>query len=394
VWKSPRIKPGSDEFLHYRHEQKVFPSRMPGIVGSAGHRECAGLIRVLLVVPVLACTAGFHAARVDGARSLMALVCEGGSDLQPLRERVATYAADGRASLVDLYRAQCDLRGKPGWVLDELFREEITVPGGERLALPSNSLRTARKGPALWILTGIHGEEPAGPNALAENLAAVAALNKKGVPMVVMPLLNPLGYQRNWRYPNAVAYSERNPGTSVGDSDHLLPTEQGRPRQPAPACRQADLLTARVMELARDYPPVLSLDLHEDNLLSQGYVYSQGARGAEDPVAEAIVELFRRHQFPILEDGKTRFGETVRHGIVSVVKDGSIDELLSAPTVLVKGAWRPGPGGRSVLVLETSSMNTALPDRKKAHATILASLESLWQRAKAARGSRLFGAGD
>ena len=147
------------------------------------------------------------------------------------------------------------------------------------------------------------------------------------------------------------------------------------------------MLTARVLELARDYPPLLSLDLHEDNLLKAGYLYSQGERGADDPVARKVVALFLQHQFPILMEGTTRFGETVKGGIVSGVKDGSIDELISAPTVIVDRSPRKGPSGSTVLVLETSSMDTPLADRVKVHTAVLGSLESLWESAK--KGRRL-----
>ncbi len=264
-------------------------------------------------------------------------------------------------------------------MLEEVFREEIELADGERCVLPSNCLRTRRKGPALWLLTGIHGEEPAGPDALAESLPVLLKLERSGIPLVAFPLLNPLGYQRNWRYPNAAVYSKSAPGSSVGDSDHLLADDKGKPRSPHPACRQAGLLTARVLELARVYPPLLAIDLHEDNLLSQGYIYSQGALGAEDPVAQAVVRLFREHGFSILMEGRTRFDEEVNGGIVSGVKDGSIDELLSSPTVLVSGKPAAGPGGRSVLVVETSSMNSRIGERKRVHSTVIASLPSLWR---------------
>jgi hypothetical protein len=320
----------------------------------------------------------------EGARNLLDLVRAGGSTLRSLRAEVGTYAKDGRASIVDLYKAQLDLQKTEGWNLEEIFREEITLSNGAPISLPSDCLRTVRSGPALWILTGIHGEEPAGPDALAENLQVLINLCKRGIPLVVMPLLNPLGYQKDWRYPDAAVYSKSKPGSSVGDSDHLLPGDDGKARRPAPSSRQAGLLTAKVLALARDYPPVLTLDLHEDNMLTKGYIYSQGRLGAEDPVALKITEIFLRHRFPILMEGTTRFGEAVRKGIVSNIKDGSIDELLSAPVVLVNGSPQKGPYGESVLVLETSSMHTPLAARMKVHATVLASLGSLWEIAEAA----------
>jgi hypothetical protein len=319
-----------------------------------------------------------------GERNLMDIIRDSASSLQPLRAEVGTYAKDGRKSIVDLYKAQWDLQRTERWTLEEIFREEITLPNGDRILLPSNCLRTDRKGPALWLLAGIHGEEPAGPDALAENLAVLMSLEKKGIPLVVMPLLNPLGYQKDWRYPDAAVYSKSKPGSSVGDSDHLLPGKQGKARRPEPSSRQAELLTAKVLALARDYPPVLTLDLHEDNMLAKGYIYSQGRFGAEDPAALKITGIFLRHGFPILMEGTTRFGEAVRNGVVSNVNDGSIDELLSAPTVVVNGSPQKGPYGGSILVLETSSMHTPLAARIRVHATVLAALGSLWDIAEAA----------
>jgi hypothetical protein len=304
-----------------------------------------------------------------------------GPDLSALRTRIGTFDADGRKSIVDLYAAQCEMEVRKGWILEEVFREEVDAVGGGRVGLPCNSLRTARTGPAVWILAGIHGEEPAGPNALAASAGEVARLARKGIPIVMLPLLNPLGYQRNWRYPDAERYSASAPGASVGDSEHLLPDDSGRPRRAEPACRQSGLLAGRLLDLARAYPPVLTLNLHEDNLLEKGYIYSQGGLGAEDPAALSIVELFVSRGFPLLLEGTTRFGEAVRGGVVSAVKDGSIDELLGSTFVVPNGVKIKGPSGGSVLVLETSSMRTSLPDRVKVHAGVLSSLETLWLKA-------------
>jgi hypothetical protein len=339
------------------------------------------IFTLMYLVPIaLAAAGGACVAESQSGISLADLVQQS-SDLARLQERVATYADDGRYSIVDLYRSQLELEKRSGWILEEVFREETGLSDGSRITLPSNCLRTIRTGPALWILTGIHGEEPAGPNALVDSFEILDKLEKSGTPLVVMPLLNPLGYQRNWRYPNAAAYSETAPGASVGDSDHLLPDRRNRPRSPRPACPQAASLTAKVLSLVREYPPVLVLDLHEDNLLQKGYIYSQGKRGADDPVARLLVELLVRNEFPILTTGKTRFGETIIGGIVAGVTDGSIDELLSAPAIVLNGSPQKGPSAPSVLVLETSSMDMPLPARKKVHATVLGALKQLWTAA-------------
>ncbi len=97
-----------------------------------------------------------------------------------------------------------------------------SAPPGTSVPLPIVALRSPVKGPAIWILAGIHGEEPAGPNAVAAAIDDIAKLGEHR-PVVLLPLLNPHGYARNWRYLNVAEYSESVDGQSVGDSSHLLP---------------------------------------------------------------------------------------------------------------------------------------------------------------------------
>jgi len=184
--------------------------------------------------------------------------------------------------------------------------------------------------------------------------------------VVVLPLCNPAGYSKGWRYPDS---PERGKGHSVGDSDHLLPGKDGKPRLPRPASPQSAALTAKVLELARDYPPVLSVDLHEDDHLSAGYIYSQGPRGCADPAAGAVMRKMRELGYPIKLSGRTDFDEEIRDGIVCGVQDGSIDELIASA------------GGRSVLVVETGSMKMGLERRVRLHRAIIGMLPELFKAA-------------
>jgi hypothetical protein len=81
---------------------------------------------------------------------------------------VSEYTADGRKPFNDLV-ASFDELEKDGWI-----KEIITVSRrgrkGRTMALPVLSYRTPETGPATWIISGIHGEEPAGPNAIAEGI--------------------------------------------------------------------------------------------------------------------------------------------------------------------------------------------------------------------------------
>ena len=283
---------------------------------------------------------------------------------------VDTYP-DGRMPIEALYDACLALLDR-GWQLDVVMQSR---PQGRPAALPIIALRTSQTGQAVWILSGIHGEEPAGPNAIAASIEEIAALGEQRA-VVLLPLNNPQGYVRNWRYLNMATYSETLEGQSVGDSSHLLADVEnpGRPRAAAASSEEAAAITAYVLKLANDYPPLVSIDLHEDNLIREGYVYSQGALGAADPLALSAVQVLRQSGIPLKMSGETRFGEPINGGIVGPVIDGSIDELMSAHTIIVEGRQRPGPGAHTVLVFETPADRVELQRRIAAHAALLKEL--------------------
>jgi hypothetical protein len=292
------------------------------------------------------------------------------------------YGADGRLPAGELLERVDALRREHGWRAETVH----AYPDGAAI----RAWRTAGRGPALWIIAGIHGEEPAGPNALAGGVEPLAALARAGVPMVVIPLANPRAYGRNWRYPNTAERDWLGPGYSVGDSEHLLPDLGAGTRVRAAAAKgpETAALTGYVLGLASDYPPLLALDLHEDALATEGYVYIQAPVSGRSAVADEVVRLLQANGTPLLMSGKTRFGEPVERGLSTrdaegrPFRDGSIDELVSAPWVFRDGARIPGPSGRTVLVVETpADAATPLGRRVAAHAAILARIAELWRLA-------------
>jgi D-aminopeptidase len=285
---------------------------------------------------------------------------------------VETYP-DGRKPVEELYRAYTSLLEK-GWQMDIVTRSQ---PPGRDYALPIIALRTPGAGQACWILSGIHGEEPAGPNAIAESIDAIAELGAHQ-PVVLLPLNNPQGYVNNWRYLNMQKYSETVAGQSVGDSEHLLtdPDNPDRARAESASSPEAEALTGYVLAMSELYPPAASIDLHEDNLIDQGYVYSQGVPGAADPMALAAVQTLKENGITIRMSGETRFGEVIEGGIIGPVIDGSIDELMSAGSVIVDGKPQAGPGAHTVLVFETPADGIDLQKRIDAQAALLRSIES------------------
>jgi len=294
------------------------------------------------------------------------LSADASADWLDIPASVATFD-DGRAPIQTLYAAYRPLL-EAGWQLDLIAESR---PQGTETALPIVALRSPVSGSAAWFITGVHGEETAGPNAMARAADALAELGRLHA-VVILPLANPQGYARNWRYLNVAVYSADVDGQSVGDSSHSLLNEAGDgPRAEMASSAEAEAINRYILRTVTDYPPRYSIDLHEDDLIHEGYVYSQGVRGAEDPLATAAVGILRAHDIPIKMDGQTRFGEDISAGIIGPVVDSSVDELMSAERVWQEGQIVPGPHAETVLVFETPAARIDLERRIGAHETLL-----------------------
>ena len=280
-----------------------------------------------------------------------------------------TYDKDGRKPVGQIYKFYSTL-GKD-WI-----KETIAISKHERdgkiLKLPILSFRTRKKGDAVWIIAGIHGEEPAGVNAVAEGINYIKELGKE-IPVVLLPLCNPLGYVSDWRYLNIPIWSKDLEGFSVGDSDYLLPNLKNPkiPRRKKPTSQEEKALTQYVLKLEKNYPPFLTIDFHEDNLVNKGYVYSQGRYGAEDEIAKKIVKILSSKSVPIKIHGLTRFGQKIIHGNVKAKHDGSIDEFLSSKKVIVNGKNIRKPNATTSIVVETPAAKMPLTKRKNAHLEVI-----------------------
>lgn len=271
-----------------------------------------------------------------------------------------------------------------GWRAETVYR----YPGESGLSI--RAWRTPKAGPALWLVSGMHGEESAGPNAIARQILAIKRLADAGIPVVLIPVSNPNGYTNNWRYPNTAERDwQKGGGYSVGDSEYLLPdlmagTAARVTKAPGP---ETAALTAYALETAKTYPPLLVLDLHEDELsVDGGYIYSQGTRADGNPVGAEIIRALQTAGIKLRMDGNTRFGEPIVQGVISrddkglPIRDGSIDELLATKQVFVNGVSRPGPGAKTVIVVETpADASISFEKRVSGHAEVLQRLELLWR---------------
>lgn len=297
-------------------------------------------------------------------------------------KKIKTYSLDKRKPIEELYDSYARL-AKKGWI-SEIIYLQPDESFGQKISLPILCYRTPKKGKSLWLIAGIHGEEPAGPNAIAENITYLNTLKNKGIPVVILPLCNPKGYRKNWRYPMRKKISrDGNLNISVGSAVHVLPSRENpkKPRRNKPECLEAEAIISYVLKILLQYPPRMSIDLHEDQSITAPYIYSQGMLGAEDPVAQEIAELIGR-RFPLKKTGKTQFGEFIREGIISWTRDSSIDEFLAADKIVVKGKNVNGPAAKTVVVAETPIPEISLKRRAAVHGDIIKSLDKFWKMVK------------
>lgn len=285
-----------------------------------------------------------------------------------------TYEGDGRLPIQAIYQRLSLLMTTYGWDYIEAFSQVHQTEGGEKNFLPICLFHSRRKGPALWIICGIHGEESAPPNAVADEIDLIGKVGKR-IPTVLI-WGNPLGYMKNWRYPDEPR--DKNLGRSVGDTDHLIPSPANhniaiKPRHSSPA---AWYLANEVIKLSSYYPPELVIDLHEDEEdgLGPPPIYSHGILGAQDPIAQTIRQIIHKNGFHLENDSP-----------VSLTGDGSIDDLLAGRQIIVDGVLRRGPSAKSVVVAETpthTSLGEPYPfeTRVEAHRQILKQAEGFYYK--------------
>jgi hypothetical protein len=304
-----------------------------------------------------------------------------------------TYPGDKRKDIKLLYKSFLSLPSS-SWIIESLD-EHIIKERNKKVTFPVLSLRTKKKGKAVWILSGTHGEEPAGPIAISENMDFFKKLSEQGTPLVIIPLSNPSGYYRNWRY--LFHWKNWSIGKSMGDCEPFLLDEHNKPRKKSTHPR-AEKFTKHILSLVKDYPPLFVLDLHEDEITTMGgdpfykgdevdvdvtYIYSQGKFGYKDLIANKIVGILKYFKHPIKTEGvvQTDSNEKIVNGIVSKIKDGSIDELLASNKIFLDNKIVKGPSAKTVIVIETLT-NIPLSERVKIYNKILQSIKEFIKLSK------------
>lgn len=297
---------------------------------------------------------------------------------------VPTYKKDSRMPIIEVYKKLSKLKDSL-WIDEVICSQRVDLKEYKRKFLPILGFRTRLKGDALWIISGIHGEEPAGVNAIAKNIKFLNKLAKK-IPIVLIPLANPSGYRRDWRYPTLkrknLKLSQLEIPTVSASEHYLIDKKTGKAQASKPINKESAELSKYVIENFENYPPLVVLDFHEDESAKKQYIYSQGKLKIYDPIARKIVRVLKKHGFRFYDSGRTAFNEKIIKGVVADINDGSIDELLSSEEIIVKGKKRKGPDAKSVVVIETKTIDVPLKQRVKAHSYIIRDSKSIYALAK------------
>lgn len=252
---------------------------------------------------------------------------------------------------------------KPYPFLYEQYDELLTFGFKKRLAyvedgIPVYSYESPVQRSSIWLISGVHGEEPAGPNAIAENTDFLGLLGRM-IPIVIYPLVNPSGYKRDWRYFNE--YRDKEVGLSVSDTRHYF-------RDVPPSSKYSEQLTAHILKTTKRYPPTLVIDLHEDESLTNPYVYFNGKNMG---VPQRIIQIIESHGLTIQRSGRTDRGEDILDGVIYNANDESIDELLASRAIREKGKWKDGPNAKAVVVVETPTIGVPLQKRVQVHGEVI-----------------------
>jgi hypothetical protein len=290
---------------------------------------------------------------------------------------------DGRSNSQDLIDKLHHVFTQHSWRSHEIYRQS----GYPIFAYSSPAVNHV----AMWVLAGIHGEEPAPSESILQEREFLAHLGET-LPLVVLPLLNPLGRSYDWRYENEPR--DWTKGLSVSSAYHLLLDQSNQPRSPKAVSPTNDAITNWVCQYVQTYPPLLVIDHHEDRVdqayppgdprkLDSSYVYYAGS-SAGKRIAVLVKKTLAQASMPISQSGKTRFGEPIQDGLVKNQSDGSIDEFFAAKKFFDPGKRRvvsKNPA-KAVIVVETTipiDQSIKLETRIAAHRAIIQNYPLFWK---------------
>jgi len=289
-------------------------------------------------------------------------------------EKLKTFSKDKRISIKNFYKS-LNLN-------KNLFEEEIIYfqnsDEKRKIKLPILGFKTKKSGKAIWIIAGVHGEEPAGPNAIIKNISLLNSLAKK-IPLIIIPLANPAGYWKDWRYPNQKRSRVKWFAPSVGGMDHLVINQKTKKAfSEKPIIEEAKYLGWYILKNSKTHKPFLVLDLHEDERLKKLYLYSHVKNQVSKKISLEVINILKKSGFKFYEDRKTTFDEKIKNGIVEPENDGSLDDLLASKKIIINGKIIKGPSAKTVIVVETTTKGFPIKKRVHAHSLIIKQAERFY----------------
>lgn len=290
------------------------------------------------------------------------------------------YVADGRLPIDEIYQELDGNFLRHDWTKHKILVNFATTQEGVRLHVPiytyTSPLWDSRQPTdSVWVMGGVHGEEPAGPIAIAKSAAKLVEIAKNGTSFVVGALHNPSGYTLDWRYFNRYR-SDAPPGLSVTDSEHILPKLDNpiEMRTKQASNPYAKSILDWYLEIKKTYKPWLVFDLHEDSYMvsnpndpcpDTSYCYVGGDKKRIWRICQNITDTFITAGFPMQKDGRVAQGSDgfdVENGFVWNCSDGSFDEKLALEAV-------------AAFVIETPRKpDISLERRVGAHMNIIANI--------------------
>src|SRR3989338_690272 len=179
----------------------------------------------------------------------------------------------------------------------------LTLPD-EKFKLVRFSKNISVDSPLLMIMAGCHGEEPSPSLAIFKNYKLISeTAEKHRVNLVIYPLVNPFGFNRNKRLNHKGLNCNNN---WIHNKDKRIANE-----------------VKIISKDIKKFKPLIFASIHEDDETKREfYIFSFGNRKYENP----LIKVGGKY-FPILQDGE--YGDIkVENGVVYNHHDGSAEDFI------------------------------------------------------------------
>ncbi len=188
--------------------------------------------------------------------------------------------------------------------IEKQFNVDFLTVTDEKFKLVKFTKIISPNFPLLIIMAGCHGEEPAPSLAIFKNYKLISEIaQKNNINLVIYPLVNPWGFNRNKRLNHKSLNCNNN---WVHEEDEQIAEE-----------------VKIISKDIKKFKPSIFASIHEDDeTKKEFYIFSFGDRKYE----KTLIKIGGKY-FPILQDGK--YGDIeVKSGVVYDNHDGSAEDFM------------------------------------------------------------------